>query len=519
MSVCICRSFHPFTPFAETTGPAQSWSTEKDSGSGRGNTVRTNDNGFRGESVDDAGQIIRSGTRGHADGRSFGTAGDGGDRNESDGDGVEENGYWKISRPRSIHTQELEITYDIELSPVNRNESDTEDGGLIDTRDGGSKVGREEDGDRKRQGDKEGRDGQGGRGKSERGGKGAGRGRGGGTEGGRKRRGNEGGEGVEGEGRDKGEERGIGGRGGRVEGREGEKGGGDIGKGSGKQSDTNEGHDLEVGGALRVQQKEEEKDGVRDNGKTGDYNIGVMQTGTRFADDGGGDGLGEKDFGDFEENGENPSGEGRGRGKWANEVGSSRDTRSRTRSSHLTLPTQENASSVLEGVLQEKAEAENLRQLLFAKARQLHELIAAAKEKRRSYWYASWKEAKKVGNQLEEEQSSLRNDLDSVHRRVIGTMMRREPLVTGVKDEPSRKANFKISVIRLRHEVGDLKRRVEAMNIKVDAEVKLREQAEKEVRQLRTEVSRKKANMAVTQAKAAHHRSMNTLPQDIPTWA
>ena len=35
-------------------------------------------------------------------------------------------------------------------------------------------------------------------------------------------------------------------------------------------------------------------------------------------------------------------------------------------------------------------------------------------------------------------------------------------------------ANYKISIIRLRHEIEDLKRRVEAMHIKVEAEKKVR---------------------------------------------
>lgn len=34
-------------------------------------------------------------------------------------------------------------------------------------------------------------------------------------------------------------------------------------------------------------------------------------------------------------------------------------------------------------------------------------------------------------------------------------------------------ANYKISVIRLRHEIEDLKRRVEAMEIKVEAETRV----------------------------------------------
>lgn len=197
------------------------------------------------------------------------------------------------------------------------------------------------------------------------------------------------------------------------------------------------------------------------------------------------------------------------------EEGGGADGRRRSRkhkaNGHLT---KEKLSSRLNAVLQEKTDAEDLRQKLFNKARNLHEQILRVREKRRQEWWTAWIDARRIGTQLEERQAGLRNELDSLHRRIIGSIIKREPLITGVKDEPSRRANYKISVIRLRHEIEDLRRRVEAMEIKVEAEMKLRTLAQREVKTLRSEVGRKKANVALTQ-RVTLLRNSASLPPDL----
>ncbi|KAK7070316.1 spermatogenesis-associated C-terminus [Halocaridina rubra] len=172
-------------------------------------------------------------------------------------------------------------------------------------------------------------------------------------------------------------------------------------------------------------------------------------------------------------------------------------------------------STRLAQILKEKEEAESQRQKLFTQAKDLHDEILRIKEKRREHWWKKYSEARKIGSQMEERQTALRTELDSLHRKIIGSIIRRQPLVTGVKDEPSRRANYKISIIRLRHEIEDLKRRVEAMDIKVETEVRLRNQAEREVKTLRQEVSRKKANVALSQSRVSLLRSASSVPPDL----
>nr|XP_027221879.1 uncharacterized protein LOC113814002 [Penaeus vannamei] len=180
-----------------------------------------------------------------------------------------------------------------------------------------------------------------------------------------------------------------------------------------------------------------------------------------------------------------------------------------------TQDKEQTVSNRLAEILQEKAEAEERRRDLFLKARELHEEIQRVREKRREKWWQQFSHERKLGTQLEERQGALRSELDSLHRRIIGSLVKRQPLVTGVRDEPSRKANYKISIIRLRHEIEDISRRVEAMNIKVEAETKLRSQAEREVKTLRSEVSRKKANVALSQTKTNLLKTANSLPPDL----
>lgn len=57
--------------------------------------------------------------------------------------------------------------------------------------------------------------------------------------------------------------------------------------------------------------------------------------------------------------------------------------------------------------------------------------------------------------------------------------------------------NFKIQATRLQHEIEDLRRRVEHAKMKLTGEIKLRNQAETELRALRAELIQKKINLTL----------------------
>ncbi|KAH9523701.1 spermatogenesis-associated protein 1 [Bulinus truncatus] len=61
--------------------------------------------------------------------------------------------------------------------------------------------------------------------------------------------------------------------------------------------------------------------------------------------------------------------------------------------------------------------------------------------------------------------------------------------------QPSLKSNYIIQCTKLQHEIEDFKRRVENAKMKLTAEMKLRNQAEGELRALRAELNQKKLSM------------------------
>ncbi|XP_018017635.1 uncharacterized protein LOC108674215, partial [Hyalella azteca] len=181
-----------------------------------------------------------------------------------------------------------------------------------------------------------------------------------------------------------------------------------------------------------------------------------------------------------------------------------------------TTASEEDLKKEIEAVMDERKRNEARRKQLFEQARLLHDTIVEIKEKRREQWWVQYTAARRYGTGLEEQQAALRAELDHLHRRIIGSIVKRSPLVTGVRDEPSRKANLKISVIRLRHEIEDLKKRHESMDIKLETETKLKGQAEKEVKQLRQEVSKKKIDVALCRSRnPTLNRSLGDIPMNI----
>lgn len=62
---------------------------------------------------------------------------------------------------------------------------------------------------------------------------------------------------------------------------------------------------------------------------------------------------------------------------------------------------------------------------------------------KRQQWWENYNQARRKGVRLEERQANLRQELETLYRKIIGTLMRSQPIVTGVRDEPSRKVRFK----------------------------------------------------------------------------
>jgi predicted Holliday junction resolvase-like endonuclease len=98
--------------------------------------------------------------------------------------------------------------------------------------------------------------------------------------------------------------------------------------------------------------------------------------------------------------------------------------------------------------------------------------------------------------------TSLRGELNNVHRRLLAHLEGRD-LPLRLRDGPSKKANYKIMAARLQHEIKELQQKVKAAKLRLESETKLKEQAERETRDIRNDLSHKKVVMSLARSQNA----------------
>ncbi|CAL1268827.1 unnamed protein product [Larinioides sclopetarius] len=119
----------------------------------------------------------------------------------------------------------------------------------------------------------------------------------------------------------------------------------------------------------------------------------------------------------------------------------------------------------------------------------------------REMWRKRYLEAKKITPRLEEECSRLRQELEKLHRELLAKVQAGVwalLTISGKTERPSNKLSYKIMIARLLQEIEDLTRRVEGTRLKLHTELKLRTMAEKDVRNLREELLKKKIQVTLT---------------------
>ncbi|KAK3091842.1 hypothetical protein FSP39_023087 [Pinctada imbricata] len=117
----------------------------------------------------------------------------------------------------------------------------------------------------------------------------------------------------------------------------------------------------------------------------------------------------------------------------------------------------------------------------------------------RDVWKKRYFEEKKRTPPLEEQCNRLRTELDIIHRKLMNTLEGPSKDKSTRGDmKPSQKNNYKIQATRLTHEIDDMRRRLENAKMKLTAEMKLRNQAETELRALRAELTQKKIHLTLT---------------------
>ncbi|XP_048758697.1 spermatogenesis-associated protein 1-like isoform X21 [Ostrea edulis] len=118
----------------------------------------------------------------------------------------------------------------------------------------------------------------------------------------------------------------------------------------------------------------------------------------------------------------------------------------------------------------------------------------------RDIWKKRYFEEKKKTPPLEEQCNRLRHELDIIHRKLMNTLEgpSKDKSTKHGDLKPSQKNNYKIQATRLTHEIDDMRRRLENAKMKLTAEMKLRNQAETELRALRAELTQQKIQLTLT---------------------
>ncbi|XP_041357853.1 zinc finger CCCH domain-containing protein 13-like [Gigantopelta aegis] len=169
----------------------------------------------------------------------------------------------------------------------------------------------------------------------------------------------------------------------------------------------------------------------------------------------------------------------------------------------------------LEAARESRKNTEREREELVKKAKQLQSKTQNRRNHARDVWKKRYFEEKKKTPPLEEQMNRMRQELDAVHRKLMITLEGpKEKNVRFGDVKPSLKNNYVIQCTRLQHEIEDLRRRVENAKMKLTAEMKLRNQAEAELRALRAELTQKK--ITLTLARNQQFAALSPVIEPIP---
>ncbi|XP_060072344.1 zinc finger CCCH domain-containing protein 13-like [Ylistrum balloti] len=144
---------------------------------------------------------------------------------------------------------------------------------------------------------------------------------------------------------------------------------------------------------------------------------------------------------------------------------------------------------------------EKQREDLVKKAKLLQNKMQNRRNHARDLWKKRYFEEKKRTSPLEEQCNRLRHELEIIHRKLMNTLEgpAKDKSTQRMGDlKPSLQSNYKIQAARLMHEIEDIRRRLENAKMKLTAEMKLRNQAETELRAMRAELIQKKINRTLT---------------------
>ncbi|KAH9523704.1 hypothetical protein Btru_040693 [Bulinus truncatus] len=142
----------------------------------------------------------------------------------------------------------------------------------------------------------------------------------------------------------------------------------------------------------------------------------------------------------------------------------------------------------IEEARQARQDQEKEREELVKKAKQMQHKTTNRRNEARDMWKKKYFEEKKKTAPLEENSNRLQQELEALHKKLMNTLegpKERNPKL--IDAQPSLKSNYIIQCTKLQHEIEDFKRRVENAKMKLTAEMKLRSQAQVDLKAVRAE--------------------------------
>lgn len=146
------------------------------------------------------------------------------------------------------------------------------------------------------------------------------------------------------------------------------------------------------------------------------------------------------------------------------------------------------------------------------RAKMLQNQMMQKRNQSKNIWKKRFFDEKRKTGALDEQVNRLRHDVDVQHKALMAHLESKEregnkPAAGSDYRSPSEKTNQRMSLARLQHEVEELKRRIEELKMKLTVEMKNRDAAQKELKQIREELMEKKINLTLTKSQ----KSLTTL--------
>ncbi|KAG8183496.1 hypothetical protein JTE90_003848 [Oedothorax gibbosus] len=169
-------------------------------------------------------------------------------------------------------------------------------------------------------------------------------------------------------------------------------------------------------------------------------------------------------------------------------------------SSFYKSPEMHQLQTSREEVRAERRLRELKRDALMQKVRDLQRRKASSKDRACEEWRKRYQDVKKSTPRLEDHCGKLRQELEKLVKDML-VSVKVDP--DSKPHKPSKKTSYKIMIMRHLQEVEDLKRRLQSVTIRLNAETKLRAQAEFEVKRLRQDLLHKKTQVTLTRKQTA----------------